>query len=324
MKAKNGQILILTLIIMAIGMIVISPLLSYQASSFRIYTEKEKKVLAYLAADAMMTQIFADIYMGKNIYVLNIEDPERYSPEGEWLNGFDIRTSIDDYMENPPPPLSGDMDWVYLDPEINFGLNTLAYNAIHSFELYLTGNTTVTVNWYFRDSRSGICNYFCTGRMWITDSDHITVQYGNSSSVDTGEISNGTNVAFQQQLTWTVPEGQSGDYFIKFQNLATRRSGGGGCGTINYRSMSDFSAESSPPGRPTFSGIGDEQYTWVRIGTADGDQVYLSQDYTVTITASRRGTDVASIKACLRQWPGPMIRWEEQSIAVLSWIISYY
>lgn len=303
---------------MAIGMIVISPLLSYQASSFRIYTEKEKRALAYLAADAMMTQIFADIYMGKNIYVLNIEEPERYSPEGEWLNGFDIRTSIDDYMEDPPPPLSGDMDWVYLDPAISFGLNTLAYNAIHSFPAYLTGNTTATVNWYFRDARAGPCNYFCTGRMWIEDSSNVVVAGSRDD-----DLSNGTNVAFQQQLTYTVPQGQSGVYRFYFHNLATRRSGSG-CGTINYRSMSDFSAESSPPGRPTFSGIGDEQYTWVRIGTADGEQVYLSQDYTVTITASRRGADVASITACLRQWPGPMIRWEEQSIAVLSWIISYY
>lgn len=315
-KAKSGQILILVLIIMAIGLIVISPLLSYQSSSYKVYTKKLQDAAAYIAIDAMMAKIFSDMYAGENIYFLNKSDSDRYNPEGEWLNGYTISTSVNNSIAAPPPP-SGETGWVYRDPGCSFGLDTLAYGATYSFELPLTGGTTVTVNWYFKDSKaSSSCNYYCNGSMWITYENLSTVQYVNGSYVDTGDTGNGVSTAFQQQLTWTVPDGGSGNYIINFKNLATRKTGGSCTGTA-YRSMSDMLV------KPTFSGIGDPLYTWVSLGKVEGEQTYQYEDYTIITTASLRNTKMARITACVRQSPGPFIWNEPQSLAVASWIVTY-
>jgi hypothetical protein len=138
----------------------------------------------------------------------------------------------------------------------------------------------------------------------------------------TDVLSNGSSTAFQQQLIYTVPEGGTGHYFINFKNLATRKSGSG-CSTTIYRDMDDFDPATDPPGQPTFSGIGEEQYTWVHLVSASGSQG-LYQDYTITATARIRNTDVVSIIACVRQTPGPLERHKAQTLAVVSWIVKYH
>jgi len=251
-KSKNGQVLILTLIIMAIGLIVISPLLSYLQSSQKMYTSKLIDSAGYLTADAMMSKIFSDMWAAENIYELNISESENYNNQSEsgWLNGFSISTSIDNSINNSPPP-SGTAGWVYLDPAISFGLDTLENGDTHVYEAYLTENTSVTVNWYFKDAkRTSSCNYYCNGSMWISDGS------GTVCGSDSVVLTNGSSTAFQQQLTWTVPSGGTGNYFFNFENLATRTYGSG-CPSTEYRDMSDFDAESVPPGVPTFSGIGE-------------------------------------------------------------------
>ena len=76
--------------------------------------------------------------------------------------------------------------------------------------------------------------------------------------------------------------------------------------------------------KPTFSGIGDPLYTWVRMGNSFGGQVYQYQDYTITSTARLGTTDILSVTACVRQTPGSLMWWEHQSLAVVSWIVTYY
>jgi hypothetical protein len=314
-KAKKGQILILVLILMAVGLIVMSPLLHYLDSSYNLYLSKLNDTTAYYTVDAMMGQIFSDMYAGQDIYILNTSNSSRYNPAGEWLNGCKISTSINNSIAVPPPS-SEEADWIYMDPGCAFGLNTLAYNASHSFNVSLIEGTTVTANWYFKDTKAGSCNYYCIGKMWITYLNNSTVRYGNSSEVSIGPLSNGVSTAFQKQLSWTVPQGGSGNYYIKFQNLAVRGSGGG-CGNVT-RSMSDMIV------KPTFSGIGDPLYTWVRMGNSSGGQVHQYQDYTIKTTARMGNTDIASVTACVRQTPGPLMWWEHQSLAVVSWAVTYY
>ena len=299
---------------MAIGLIVISPLLSYLNTSYRLFTREQLSAMGYLTADAMMEQIFSDMYAGGDIYILNISESDRYNQDS-WLNGFDIRTTVEYSMVAPPPPPSeGEAYEVYMDPAISFGLNTLAYNNTHDFELYLTENTSVTVNWYFNDAKVGSCNYYCNGSMWITNSSNTTV-CGSSSTV----LTNGSSTAFNRQLNYTAPQGGTGNYVIHFKNLATRKSGSG-CNTTNYRAMSDFDAASDPPGQPTFSGIGEDKYTWVHLFSQSASYgVY--QDYTITCTASKNNKDTSSVIACVRQTPGPLLRHQQQTITVVSWIV---
>ena len=316
MKSKKGQILILTLIVMAIGLIVISPMLNYLHSSYNIFTDEIIETKGYLVADAMMEFIISDLYAGEDVYVLSNDESNPYDQDS-WLDGFDITTVVNNSMASPPaPPSEGEAYEVYMDPGCSFGLSELAYNDAHEFELYLTDNTTVTVNWYFNDEKERLsCNYFCNGSMWITNGS-VTVA-GDELTV----LTNGSSTAFQQQLIYTVPQGGRGNYFIYFKNRATR--GRTSSCTTQNRAMSDFSAETDPPGRPTFSGIGEEQYTWVNLAShSESNGVY--QDYTITTTASIDDEDIVTITACVRQTPGPLVRHVAQTLAVVTWSVEYH
>jgi len=320
-KAKKGQILVLVLMLMAVGLIVISPLLAYLNTSYNIYSSKLNDTTAYYTVDAMMGKMFGDMYAGENIYILNTSDSTRYNNQsaGGWLNGFKINTSINNSIESPPPPSGGQYaDWIYMDPGCDFGLNTLAYDATHAFNVYFTGGTNVTVNWYFKGS--GSCSYYCIGKMWITYLNGSTVT-NNGSPVSIGPIMNGVSTAFQQQLSWTVPQDGSGNYYIKFQNKSQRKTPSA-CSTNQSFNMNDTLMTV----KPTFSGIGDPLYTWVRLGNSYGGQVYQYQDYTITTTArlASTNTDILRVIACVRQTPGSLMWWEHQSLAVVSWTIIYY
>jgi hypothetical protein len=308
-KAKKGQVLIITLVIMAIGLIVIGPLLSYTDSSYTQYTQQLKITNAYYSADAMMGVIFADMYAGKDIYMLNQADSTRYNNQS-WLNGCKINTSITDTIASVPPP-DQPADWVYLDPGCAFGLNCPALNALssgttHSFELYLTEGTTVMAHWYFKDSSNPGCAYYCIGRMLITCVNGTTV-------ADTGSVSNGTSVAFNKSLTYTVPLGGNNLYYINFSQTSVQGQRGSCANTS--RSTANMAV------KPAFSADGDFNNTWVRTGNSSGGQVYQYQDYTITSTASI-GNTYATIQACVRQSPGPLMWWEPQSLVVISWTIS--
>ena len=308
-KAKKGQILIFALISMAVGLIVIAPLLHYIDSSYNLYSNKLKGTMAYYTADAMLEKIFSDMYAGQDVYY----NSSSYTNQS-WLNGYSINTSINDSIASSPPGAAA--DWIYMDPGCGLGLNSLASGATYNFNVYLTEGTTVKANWYFKDAKAGNCNYYCIGNMSITYQNGSTVKYTNGSAVTTGTKMNGVNTAFQQNLSWTVPQGGSGNYFIQFKNNAVRGQGGS-CGNVT-RSMSDMLVA------PTFSGIGDPTYTWVSIGNSSGGQVLQYQDYTITTTASLHNAKIASITVCVRQTPGPLIWWQHQSLAVVSWTVKYY
>jgi hypothetical protein len=322
-KAKKGQILVLVLMLMAVGLIVISPLLAYLNTSYNIYSSKIDDTTAYYTVDAMMGKMFGDMYAGENIYILNASDSTRYNNQsnGGWLNGYKISTSINNSIASPPPPSGSQYaDWIYMDPGCAFGLNTLADGApSHDFNIYLTGGSSVTANWYFKGS--GSCDYYCIGKMWIAYPNGSTVTYTNGSPVSIGPTMNGVKTAFQQQLSWTVPQSGSGNYYIKFQNNSKRKIPSG-CSTNQSFNMNDALMVV----KPTFSGIGETNHTWVRVGNSYGGQVYQYQDYTITTTAKLASTnaDILRIVACVRQTPGSLMWWEHQSLAVISWMITYY
>lgn len=80
----------------------------------------------------------------------------------------------------------------------------------------------------------------------------------------------------------------------------------------------------------SFSGIGDPNYTWVRLGAADGKAMKTYQDYTIKTTASQYDSSrkvwvpVATITACVRQSPNPLLWEEDQSLDIISWQVTYY
>jgi hypothetical protein len=140
-KAEKGQVFILTLIVMAIGLIVISPLLSYLDSSSRQYISALTKTTAYYAADAMMENILNDVYRGVNIYDYNVST--QYSQDDFLSSGFGVSVVVNNSMPQPLPTPEGGSGWLYLDPGVSICddsscdtsllLSSLAYGATHNY-----------------------------------------------------------------------------------------------------------------------------------------------------------------------------------------------
>ncbi len=68
-RGRSGQILILVLGVMGLGMFVLAPLLAYVDVSLRMSMRYELKTEAYLAAEAGIERVIGDLYMGTDILV---------------------------------------------------------------------------------------------------------------------------------------------------------------------------------------------------------------------------------------------------------------
>jgi hypothetical protein len=334
-KAK-GQILIFTLIVMAIGMIVISPMLSYLNSSSEMYTHGLIRAMAYYSTDTMMTSILNDIYSGTNVWVQNISSSYNLlnpaNGSGYLNSGYNISVSINNSIVAAMPTPESSDDWVYLDPGIstcntsscdaNLLLGTLAFDSTHSYSVYLVGGSSVQVNWALIDSGDQFCvwdpficyapcSYHVGGTMWM--------EYPTNGSTIPGTTVCGsaTSATLPLHFNWSVPESLTGNYTIKFHNGGCWQSEAnifGGCGGNNTR-----------PSFTYFSGTGDPANTWVRVGKQTaGGTVYTYQDYTITATARRDNRDIVSITACIRHNPGSSAWWQEQTVQIASWQITYH
>ncbi len=331
MKAK-GQILIFTLIVMAIGLIVISPLLSYLDSSTERYANELVRALAYYNADTMMTGILNDIYSGVNVWVQNISSPYNLlnPPNGSgYLNsGYDVMVRINNSVIAAMPTPEASDDWIYLDPGISTCntsscnpdnlLGTLAQNQYHRYQIYLDGGSDVQVNWAAEGSDCGIlwtcspwlCSYHVDVDMSMVDRNGSTVP--NTSCSGTSE-----SAPLILHFNWSVPESLSGNYTIIFHNSGcTQRR--------NLLVFWCYDSESSPA-LTSFSGAGATDHTWVRVGKQQaGGTVYTYQDYTITATARRNNRDIVSITALIRHDPGASAWWLPQTVEIPSWQITYY
>lgn len=325
MKPKKGQILIIVLMIMAIGLIVISPLLHYVDTSYNIYLRNLKATNAYYATDAMMEYIINDIFSGIDVYNQNISTP--YNQLNYLNSGFDINVTISNTVALPLPPPKAYDEPVVLDPGIPFGLGTLAAGATHDYNIYLLGNTSVEVNWPFNDGpKYGAWGFFCYNECDYFTNGSISIYKctDNSSNCSTrvlqyGPIT-GQNTSAQLQLNtkWNVSAGQSGWYTIRFKNQSWRMNQ-----VAFWGCACSGNEPSSVTSRP-FSGANESNYTWVKIGKQVGGEFYLYQDYTVKATAEQNNKSIVSITAYVRHSPGPLAWWKTQTVEIPTWQVTYY
>jgi hypothetical protein len=327
-KAK-GQILVLTLIVMAIGLIVISPMLSYLDTSSSQYAHGLVRTLAFYNADTMMTNLVNDVYSGINIYDQNISSP--YSHPGGYLGSdYEVRVSINNsIITSLAAPTQAD-DWIYMDPGISTCntsscdasklLNALAYGATHDYLISLVAGSKVQVNWtadgegvcyssWLIGCWYSTCSYHVGGEMWMV--------YPNGSTIP-GTTVNGTTTSAANTLHLNYSVGTSGNYTIKFKNTNSYRKSGqdifGGCS----------GNETQPSYSAAFSGTNDPDFTWVAVGKEMDGVVYTYQDYTITVTARKGNSDIVAVTAYIRHNPGPMAWWKDQVVQIPSWQITYY
>ena len=333
-KAKKGQILILTIIVMAIGLIVISPLLAYLDSSYSQYLHELNRTTAYYAADAMMENILNDLYRGVDIYNQNASTPYNQNGSNYLGSGYDISVAINNSILYSLGTPQGSSNWSYLDPGITTCntsscdsstlLGSLASGATHNYSIYLVGGNQVQVNWAVNEPATPTCGwiliwYGCCptnicinhseGSMWMLDPNGSMVAAVNGSV---------TNAPLTLNFNWSVLAGASGNYTIGFKNINSYRKHASSVWDCNACVNESTSAST------VFSASGATDHTWVRVGKEIGGEVYSYQDYMITATAKRTNHDVLSIIAYVRQSPGPITWWIDQIIEIPSWQIIYY
>ena len=336
-KAKKGQILILTIIVMAIGLIVISPLLAYLDSSYSQYLHELNRTTAYYATDAMMENILNDLYQGVDIYNQNASTPYNQNGSNYLNSGYDISVAINNSILYSLPTPQGASNWSYLDPGITICdnsscdtsklLGSLATGATHNYSIYLVGGNQVQVNWAVNEPAPPVCGwivviiipvYVCCAACPNHSEGSMWMLYPNGSPV-AGTAVNGsvTNAPLTLNFNWSVPEGASGNYTIGFKNINSYRKYSDNVWFCNCNVNNSVAST-------VFSSSGATDHTWVRVGKEIGGEVYSYQDYMITATARRANQDVLSIIAYVRQSPGPITWWKDQIIEIPSWQIIYY
>jgi hypothetical protein len=275
----------------------------------------------------MTGNILNDVYNGINVYDQNMSTP--YS-QSDYLNsGYDVSVEINISMPFPLPVPEGVDDWRYLDPGVaicdtppcdsTLLLESLGYGKTHEYTIYLIGGHEVQTSWSFDDETvccfwgcgAGRCAYYSVGSMWMEDPDGVLVP---GTSVNQSTVSTPLKLRFN----YSVPEGASGNYTIKFKNNNSQR-------TIPNILCACDTTENRPAYSAPFVAGDDPNYTWVRIGKLIDGQVYSSyQDYRITATASRNGEDIVSITMYVRHTPGPLGSWLEQTVEIPGWQAIYY
>ena len=331
MKANRGQILIFALVAMAVGLIVFSPMLYFLESSSTQYLREINRTTAYYTTDAMMENILGDIYSGVDVLNQNLSTPYNLlnPPNGSgYLNsGYNVSVSINNSITQTLPPPAGAAGWIYLDPGIlicntspcdpNYLLGSLGAGLSHNYSIYLAPGNVVGVNWQF-DGHSS----WCLGDFFYYPNGSIQIRYPNQSvAIRCAGTNDSCPVTLG--LNYSVPVGgPSGNYTIQFTNEHSHRHVGYMCWFIAcacYYDEDDYLSSTA------FSGVGEADHTWIRVGTMIGGQVYSYQDYMITATAKdKNGRNMVSITAVVRSNPGPLAWWKQQTVEIPGWQITYY
>jgi hypothetical protein len=331
MKAKRGQILIFALVAMAVGMIVISPILYFLESSSIQYLHEINRTTAYYTTDAMMGNILGDIYSGVDVYNQNLSasynllNPSNGS--GYLNSGYNVSVSINNSITQTLPPPKGAVSWIYLDPGIsvcntsscnpNYLLGSLGAGLIHNYSIYLYAGNKIEVNWtYYGNNLYDGCgysySYYCQGSMQMLYPNGTVI--ANTARSGSGYSQNNPVTL---NFNYTVPANASGNYTIQFKNKDSYHNVPTWWCVWYYQDNDALNC--------VFSGAGQTDHTWVRVGTMIGGQVYSYQDYMITATAKdKNGRNMVSITAVVRSSPGPLAWWQHQTVEIPGWQITYY
>lgn len=298
MREERGQVLIFVMVVMVLGALVVAPLLAYVNTSFRVIKSSQDNIATYYAADAGMEAVIADLLLGLDIL------SEDYEVPTVSLGGYDVNIEITLAENLAPPPSQAEL---YIDPGIAFGLDPLEADSVWEFEFVLPEGSEVKINWACLVGEKWWCDEHCLGQISLW-------KKGESEPLDSTEVVGDGSDEAVVNINLYVPGYdpdtgdliiEGGNYIIKFANHSYWH-----CCSL-WGSCTDTPKRSSAE---PFSGIGDEDYTWVLIGRGYDGQLIAYQDYIITSTAG----DTA-ITAYVRQTPGPSGWWLEQTVEILSW-----
>ena len=232
-KKGKGQLLILVLGVMAIGMLTISPLLAYVDLSLKLSGRANLRSSAYYAAEAGIQMVIGDLYQA--------QDPTRKPPYRGTMNRYDFNATAT-YASTTAAQSAAST--LYFDPAITMYMRPMAYGGCNCYQscawnscypFVATKGKTLKINWAGYTSKGGTTSD--ADRNYPYDYTTTTIERLNTtiSLFD----SNGSLVAFkaptpeevyasdQARLvatTLVVPGTliSGGTYHLQFKNLAKR------------------------------------------------------------------------------------------------------
>lgn len=230
-KKGKGQLLILVLGVMGIGMITIGPLLAYVDLSLRLSTQSNLRNSAYYAAEAGIQMFIGDLYQA------NTDISKTYTGI---MNDYNFSTTATNGSGTPGQPAASS---IYVDPGITMYMRPMVAKgcncneactdtALRCYPFVAGKGKTVKINWAGYTSVTSTTSRepydkisTTTERLYTTIS---LVLASNGSLVayktPTPEETYASDEARIVANTLVVPGSDisGGKYIVRFKNLATR------------------------------------------------------------------------------------------------------
>lgn len=146
-RGKRGQILILVLGVMGLGMFVVAPLLAYVDLSFRLNMRYQIKTESYLAAEAGIERVVGDLYMGTDIRVPAYDgDNSSVNSAPAVLGDFYFHINVTEPTTLGVAPLAVES---YLDPGSCLGMRPVNAGEAWDYDFFMSHGEDIKVNWVY-------------------------------------------------------------------------------------------------------------------------------------------------------------------------------
>ena len=144
---RRGQLLILVLGVMALGLFVVAPLLAYVDQSFKINMKYQIKSESYLAAEAGVERVIGDLYMGTDIRVPGYDAASSSVNNAPAVLGdmhFSINVTEPTTLGAPPLAVES-----YLDPGSCLGMRPIEAGDFWDYDFFMSHGEDIKVNWVY-------------------------------------------------------------------------------------------------------------------------------------------------------------------------------
>jgi hypothetical protein len=158
-RGRSGQLLILVLGVMGLGLLVVAPLLAYLDTSFKINMHYQIKTESYLAAEAGIERVIGDLYMGTDIRLPTYETMVNQAPAV--LSDLYFEINVTEPTTLGVAPLAVESD---LDPGSCLGMRPIDAGDVWDYDFFLSHGEDIKVSWPYYTGDSA-CNPYKTSNI---------------------------------------------------------------------------------------------------------------------------------------------------------------
>jgi hypothetical protein len=147
-RSRRGQVLILVLGVMGMGLLVVAPLLAFLDISFRLSMNYQMKTESYIVAEAGIERVIGDLYMATDIRVPTYDFNDSAVNEAPPLQGnFKFQINVTEPTTLGVAPLETES---YLDPGSCLGMRPINTTVPYwDYDFFMTHGEDLKVSWAY-------------------------------------------------------------------------------------------------------------------------------------------------------------------------------